>query len=1444
MIVRLLVWIYVNGPAVLKLIQHNTLLTQMNIQTMKRLILISMLKFAGIMGGLDFGVQVAQQIWGDREAGDFDVASLAMSVGSGALTGALFAGANVGLSRLLSREMVYVASEVELAVRDKIVAIGQSMYGQALLGGVAGTAGAVPGLALSGQLDASHLAYTFISGVAGGLDIPASARVSHIPMQAVAQIGDTTLTNAPHVDTDPPRAPGGQSPPAPRVVEYPPHTSPGGNTPPATGRDTTTLVHHPRPEHHADVDTLINRQPSEPGANLPQPHSSGVIVGEVTRRHDMPLYSAAGDRAEQGGTLTRPPQSLPAERTPIGETTHATPRAEAAIPGSLPRSSLLPATVPAIISAAPDDAGSAEPDAAQGSHHGQGSAAPKTAETAAPASTGQGRPERPQQSLTVDSALPASHPLREHSAPPVTDPQISTLSTMPQDRTGPALESAAGPAAARLVTSHGDRPGDPDRARSGERGELEPILANPNAGSRQPRALGPTPPPAGQIEQLPGHAPPQANGMARETALPASRVPQESIGTAVPETARDRTRPAGTPAGPHQMPPNTTIPDEFSPIADPRPRNFAEAEAIVHRWTPDNGNTADTNRRQHSRPHQDSTANRIERLLSGPPEGRSPDSTDSSPPAVPDEELLAEGRRLTEQLPVIDQSETTARALASMSRTIGGPNPRRAIHELAAELGLSLEIDALIEVFNDARRYGMSPDSATDRAALTDILRRCMAADSYRWTGYRHQTVFSLLDTTATQARTVGLMIGMMGDPVTQSRARNFIGPVLERYGIRDVTQLLPVVQAAHQNGYFPRGTTGDTAFRAAMDRFWQEDPYLWNGVLLAERYSLTDPGDATVRLVALLDEIVTRSGVDTERTVLPLERLADDAGQGRSIEHLIRLAEDAQAHGADLARPAGPQELTGILAAHRARDPHLWDGLRIAAENDVTHPSDDEARALSRLAEITSSERSSRLWVFDPLRRLAGDAGLDHSVERLAQRTAEAQQNGFDLFGPVDRRQVLDVLTQHVGRSANGRLPDTRNIPSGLHDLSPSIVRDARQVAIHEHAKAQEAYRQARPTLRRALSLFAGPDPLAVAKQERVASLEARVQAWRRWPDLPEASFTRDFAAFRSAYDQAVERAARGEAVLPYMLDNATASLAARDGGRGFGLELEFDLPDHTARQGREAIARALYEAGLTSDAQVHGYHTMQGQGYRSGTNGGRGLWKLEQDGTVAGELVSPILYDEPATWENLRIACEIIRSHGGTASPSTGGHVHVSTHDYDHIVENYTSVLNYMGHHTDTLFRLGHNPERESHRGLKHCHPNQLPAAGYESVAPVRSFNSSHDFAMNMQGMKGSSKDHIEFRLWDGSLHPAVIQSQVKVSLALIEAAFRNATLGDLPNGGRRDPLGAHAELLKLHPAPDLTERGSLSFRRLMDEIFWRAADKEQLTALYAATRWVRPA
>ncbi len=73
---------------------------------------------------------------------------------------------------------------------------------------------------------------------------------------------------------------------------------------------------------------------------------------------------------------------------------------------------------------------------------------------------------------------------------------------------------------------------------------------------------------------------------------------------------------------------------------------------------------------------------------------------------------------------------------------------------------------------------------------------------------------------------------------------------------------------------------------------------------------------------------------------------------------------------------------------------------------------------------------------------------------------------------------------------------------------------------------------------------------------------------------------YAEDMAAFQADYDAAKTRKARGEAAVPYMRENATGGLGARDGGRGFGVEIEFSGGDIAA------IGRELYAAGLTRSA------------------------------------------------------------------------------------------------------------------------------------------------------------------------------------------------------------------------------------------------------------------
>src|ERR1035437_7822449 len=94
------------------------------------------------------------------------------------------------------------------------------------------------------------------------------------------------------------------------------------------------------------------------------------------------------------------------------------------------------------------------------------------------------------------------------------------------------------------------------------------------------------------------------------------------------------------------------------------------------------------------------------------------------------------------------------------------------------------------------------------------------------------------------------------------------------------------------------------------------------------------------------------------------------------------------------------------------------------------------------------------------------------------------------------------------------------------------------------------------------------------------------------------------------------------------------------------FGIEIEFDGGDV------DAIAAELYDLGLTSSRFQASYHSPLRV---------PGKWLVENDLTVTGEIVSPVLTDTPETWRDLQVICATVKKHGGRATKRTGAHVHV---------------------------------------------------------------------------------------------------------------------------------------------------------------------------------------
>ncbi len=69
------------------------------------------------------------------------------------------------------------------------------------------------------------------------------------------------------------------------------------------------------------------------------------------------------------------------------------------------------------------------------------------------------------------------------------------------------------------------------------------------------------------------------------------------------------------------------------------------------------------------------------------------------------------------------------------------------------------------------------------------------------------------------------------------------------------------------------------------------------------------------------------------------------------------------------------------------------------------------------------------------------------------------------------------------------------------------------------------------------------------------------------------------------------------------------------------------------------QAIADDLHRQGLLRSPRQTGYHSSAD--YRR--------WRFEHDSTVDGEIISPIMYDEPHSWAQLAKVCDVVGRHGG---------------------------------------------------------------------------------------------------------------------------------------------------------------------------------------------------
>ncbi|MFI9595504.1 hypothetical protein [Nonomuraea sp. NPDC052265] len=172
-----------SGGASLALIPPRLQLARLTVAQIARQCRRNMLLFAGIVTGMDLGIQGTQMLQGRRD--DIDVRQLAISAASGAAMGGLMGLVSGGLSRLATPTLRAGLTRAEMSTAEKLLAAAHSsLYGQAgqfaLTGGIT-TAGTMlaqgnfswdllaKGITSSALgADGQHLASPLPSGPDGG----------------------------------------------------------------------------------------------------------------------------------------------------------------------------------------------------------------------------------------------------------------------------------------------------------------------------------------------------------------------------------------------------------------------------------------------------------------------------------------------------------------------------------------------------------------------------------------------------------------------------------------------------------------------------------------------------------------------------------------------------------------------------------------------------------------------------------------------------------------------------------------------------------------------------------------------------------------------------------------------------------------------------------------------------------------------------------------------------------------------------------------------------------------------------------------------------------------------------------------------------------------------------------------------------------------------------
>lgn len=412
-------------------------------------------------------------------------------------------------------------------------------------------------------------------------------------------------------------------------------------------------------------------------------------------------------------------------------------------------------------------------------------------------------------------------------------------------------------------------------------------------------------------------------------------------------------------------------------------------------------------------------------------------------------------------------------------------------------------------------------------------------------------------------------------------------------------------------------------------------------------------------------------------------------------------------------------------------------------------------------------------------------------TVQQYSRTRGRIEDMRVDMVGP-DHAYVHSVSGRvydvYFGENPSCDCPDFRIRHRGEEGYRCRHILGARSAARYAVSDAEVAAAQARVPLTQRATFNASQAAREMA--ERRAE-ESSIPA----PPVGEHEVSlEDDEAFRALF----ERAQRGD--VPYEYENVLGG-----SNNTFGVEIEFVGGD------RQAIARELYERGLIPEPRQRSYHTTRTPG----------MWSFETDGSVDGEVVSPVFRDTPEAWRQIEEVCEVIRRHGGRpVSPdrSIGCHVHIGNVPLDHDNTRFQNLINLWRANEDLLYRIGAGGESGGrHRGTSYA----VPLANGANIT-------SHYSVINRRSQT------IEFRVFNGTLDPKQIQANIRLAHAMVQAA------GRMRQVEQPERLGSAAYQTIRGERAREEERNHGAIRQFLDRIFTRVNDKLSVLWLYATSRW----